>query len=246
MRRVADAIDGKEIVHDLATGSATVMLAISCMALLTLSFVAAIVRFYKNLYTAEGYLTFTLPVTNEQHIFVKLFTAIVCMSVCALTVFLAVMIAIPFDEVTAFFGDFGDMLSLTASEVGVLNTVAYALEVIIIVVLYASYSLLLAYGCITIGQTAKKHRILKAIGAYYVYHIARQTLGTVLSIILVTIEFPDITIEDPVEISEAAERLGTIIGVHSLLVGAILFFAVICAVLWAVTQHIMTKKLNLE
>ncbi len=245
MRRIADAIDGNRVVHDLALGSATFMLVVSCAALLTLSFVAAVVRFYKNMYTAEGYLTFTLPVTNEQHIFVKLFTGIVCMAVCALTVLVAVLIALPFEDLAAFFRDLGEMFGSIIDDTGVLNTVVYVAEVLIILVLYAAYGLLLVYGCITVGQTAKKHRILKAIGAYYVYHIARQTLGTVLSIILITIEIPD-TPNVSVEVPEIAARVGNIIAVHIVLVGVILFFAVICAVLWAITQHIMTKKLNLE
>ena len=101
------------------------------------------------------------------------------------------------------------------------------------------------YGCITVGQTAKKHRILKAIGAYYVYHIARQTLGTVLSIILVSIEIPDVP-DVSGDVPELVDKLGNIIAVHIVLVGVILFFAAVCAVLWAITQHIMTKKLNLE
>ena len=41
------------------------------MASLLLTFIIGIVRFYKNLFTGEGYLSFTLPVTPGQQLFTK-------------------------------------------------------------------------------------------------------------------------------------------------------------------------------
>ena len=38
-----------------------------------------VVRFYKNLFTGEGYLSFTLPVTTSAHIWVKALTFAVMM-----------------------------------------------------------------------------------------------------------------------------------------------------------------------
>ena len=42
---------------------------------------------------------------------------------------------------------------------------------------------MLYYACISIGQTAKKNRILLAIGVYYIYTIIVQVISTVFSVV---------------------------------------------------------------
>jgi len=69
--------DYDNIADDIAFTSSVALLIVVCAALLILSTVICIVRFYKNMFTSEGYLTFTLPITNAEHIFVKLFVGMV-------------------------------------------------------------------------------------------------------------------------------------------------------------------------
>ncbi|MBQ5648885.1 MAG: hypothetical protein IIV03_01985 [Clostridia bacterium] len=241
MRKLTDLTEA-DFIRDLTNGISTLIFILSCAALISLSFIGGVVRFYKNMYSAEGYLTFTLPVTNAQHIFVKLFTAVTFMAVCSVTVAIAVAIAVPAENLRTFLCELGEQFSTAVSDVGVANTVAYIAEVIIIAILYAAYSMLVAYGCITVGQTAKKHRILKAIGAYYVYHLILQVAGRVLTIIFSYID--DSFLRDIFSDMSLVEF--GLIAVHMIFITIILILAVLCTVLWLITQRIMTKKLNLE
>ena len=54
------------VIASIAVGSSALMLFVACWALLVLSVIVAVVRFYKNMYSAEGYLTFTLPVKHSE------------------------------------------------------------------------------------------------------------------------------------------------------------------------------------
>ena len=46
------------------------------MVALAFPFVYSVIRFYRNLFTGEGYLSFTLPVTPANHLWVKVVTAV--------------------------------------------------------------------------------------------------------------------------------------------------------------------------
>ncbi len=240
--KVFSSFGDSNAINELATVSSYLVLTVSCTALVVLSLVAGVVRFYKNLYSSEGYLTFTLPVTNTEHIFVKLFTAIVCMFICILTVGAAVAISLPAEIFREFISDFGKGLNILFGDVGTANSIAFAIEGLVLAVLYVSYNLLLYYTCITIGQTAKKHRILKAIGVYYVYYIATQIIGTVFSMLVMFIDVPDVS----ENVVETLDPVYYTIGAHVVLVGAILLLGVMCTTFWLVTQAVMSKKLNLE
>ena len=65
---------------------------ISILAAFGFAFVLGIVRFYKNMFTCEGYLTNTLPVTASQHIMVKSITAFSMDLLSAIAVALSVFI----------------------------------------------------------------------------------------------------------------------------------------------------------
>ncbi len=240
--RIALSFGEDNVMHEIASASSIMMLTVSCTALIIFSLVAGVVRFYKNMYSAEGYLTFTLPVTNAQHIFVKLVTAIACVFICGLTVAAAVFISTPIDSLGDFFGGLGDFYDFVFDGAGTGNAIAFIIEGILLAVVYAAYCLLLSYACITVGQTAKKHRILKAIGAYYVYYLVQQIAGTVFGIIIASVDLSDTA--DNVDVT--LDPIYYTIGAHIALCGAILLFGALCALFWFITQRIMTKKLNLE
>ena len=73
--RVLQIFEVNSIYYDIVNVSAIVLYAVSVLVCLAAPTVFGIVRFYKNLFTGEGYLSFTLPVTAAQHIWVKTLTA---------------------------------------------------------------------------------------------------------------------------------------------------------------------------
>ncbi len=229
------------VIVEIAIFSSFSMLIVACAALIMLSVVVAVVRFYKNMFSAEGYLTFTLPVTNSEHIFVKLLTAMCCQAVCFLTVIVTATIALSGEP----FRDLSELSSVIFSEFyelcGAANLIGFIIEMLLITLLSVVGNMLLYYACITVGQTAKKNRILMAVGAYFVYYIATQIISTVL-VMVVTV----LGISGAFDGIVAWLEDNMIATLHISFGISIVIYAAMAVAFWIVTQMIMTKKLNLE
>ncbi len=241
MTRVFRFFDNGNIVNDIVIGSSTLILVVACIALILLSTVAGVVRFYKNMYSAEGYLTFTLPVTNAQHIFVKLLAATVCQAACILTVIAAGSIALSgklFGEVFILIVVLIEKLFLAC---GTANAIGFMIEIFLLFALSTVSGFLLYYACITVGQTAKKNRVLSAVGAYFIYYIATQVVSTAFTVIFTVLAAAGAL--DGVAIWFVSNLIA---GIHIVLCATIVISAAVTAAFWLVTQTIMSKKLNLE
>ena len=241
MARVFECFDNGETINNIIIGSANLMLVVSCGALLVLSSVAGIVRFYKNMFSAEGYLTFTLPVTNQEHIFVKLVAAVAFEAACVIVVLLTGMVALAGEDLETFWLGIRSFYTLMALDVGDANMIGYIVEFLLLTVVSGISGMLLYYACIAIGQTAKKHRILKAILAYFVWYIITQAASTLYLVVLMVMG----------EMGRLDSSLEWIVNnpygaIHVYFWGSILLTAGVGALFWFVTQKIMTKKLNLE
>lgn len=240
MTRVFHFFGDDNIIGEIAAYSSTTMLIVSSIALIILSTVIGVVRFYKNMYSAEGYLTFTLPVTHHQHILVKLGFALACQLVSILTIFIA--IGIGSWDVPVGFNIFKILsFEILAGYVGKTNAALYVIEGVMLILLGSVFNVLLYYGCITVGQTAKKNRILMAFGAYFIYYVATQVISTVLSIIFMVLGMSGAL--DQLTVWMENNFTTTI---HIYLWIAIVIYAVMSAVFYFITHRIMSKKLNLE
>ena len=93
--------------------STYVLYVLSVIAVFGLTFVLAVSRFYKNLFTCEGYLSFTLPVTPTQHVLVKLCVAVLAEIASAIVFLVSFMIISWGDYLTEIFKaikyEFGQM-----------------------------------------------------------------------------------------------------------------------------------------
>lgn len=156
-------------------GSAIVSLSLM-MLLVVLSLVAyaiaiyilQLVRFYKNKFTDEGYLTFTLPV-NAHQIFLSsavsmLIWTVISVLVLGASVLIMYLIATvgidyPIEEVT-------DLLGTETYPDG------YTIVTVLSQVVSAIFGVILPLTCLTVGASiAKKHKILAAFGIYYVINM---------------------------------------------------------------------------
>lgn len=225
----------------IAFGGSVLMLFMACFALMILSTVVSVVRFYKNMYSSEGYLTFALPVTNAQHIFVKLLGSVICSAACLLTVVLSVIIVLSGEPLAQLFAELKEELSFIFPGAQAIHLVLLTVEFLIVTVLGSVLNTLLYYACITVGQTAKKNRILLAVGAYFIYYIATQIVTTVITIIVTVLSITGLFNN----LIEWATNHVVAIS-HIYLLAIIIIASVMSAAFWLVTQWIMTKKLNLE
>lgn len=136
-------------------------------------------RFYTHFFTDEGYLTFTLPVTQTQLLVSKYLTACIWILITLLTLFCSVLLMILFGpptipdlstipEILAYYGfESASMASL------------FAMLVVDVIVDMFCIFLAISLGC----MIAKKHKILASVGLYYVVQMGVSTLSLPFSIV---------------------------------------------------------------
>ncbi len=215
-------------------------LVVAMIVSLVMSVAFAIVRFYKNLFTCEGYLTMTLPVTPAQHILTKL--------TCAVGFEVLTVIAIALAASVAMAGDvFVEVMKVlayiygSAFEFAGADLIFWTVEIIILLIVVAFSQFLLYYTCITIGQLARKNRVLAAFGAYFVYYFICQILGTVMIIIFTLIVNTPLMIQIGIFIEQNPKTV-----LHVALIGYTVLAAAVSALYYFITHRIMSRKLNLE
>lgn len=230
--------DGTSTVYNIVFTSSIVLYVISIIVALVLTFVVTIVRFYQGMYSNEGYLSHTLPVTPTQHIFSKLLTSVLFYLGTFLAVFLSFEIVTLGEMNIEIFKAAGFLFGkLTEATSG--HAVLYLIEIILMVLVGIASGTLCMYFCISVGQLAQKRKILLAFGVYFGLYFIGQVFGTVLIIIFSTMGV------------DAMEAIGSWIAQHTIafyhlvFCGGIVWELILGLVYFLITKFIMSKKLNL-
>lgn len=150
-------------------------------ALLIVTLILVYWRFYKNFFSDEGYLTFTLPVSRAKHLLSKTLNACIWLTASACVILLCIaeisLIVSP-ATLKAFCVGIGELYA----DMGAWG-VLYTSELLVLIAAYLWVSVGLVQLCITIGSIiAKKHKILAAIGIYY---LVNTVLGFVVEVIMI-------------------------------------------------------------
>jgi len=220
--------------------SSVIAFIVACIVCLVLTYFNVITRYYKNMFTHEGYLTLTLPVTNAQHILVKVTSG----AVSIMASFIALILGFCIATAGEFTVEFFKALFYLIEKGQILlkgNLVPYLIELAVLIVVAEFSSILLYYACISIGQCTNKNRIITAIGVYFAYYFITQIISTVLIVIIEIVSF-----------TGAFENIITFIYqnpylcVHLFLIGSIIFTALLGLLYFAVSHFVLKKKLNLE
>ena len=238
--RLLQIFETDSVYYGIVNVSAIILYVVSLLVCLATPLVFGIVRFYKNLFTGEGYLTFTLPIKTTTHLNVKVITSAV-FSVAAFVISLLSVCIITagdvFTELWKAFLYLWDMLHIDAAN----HLIGYAAEFCVLMLVAVFASILLFNTCLCIGQLAKKNRILLAVGAYFIYYFITQVFGTIFVIVFTILESTNVL-----------AKIYSFIQGHMWLSGhlgfaiAIVLYAFLGLVFWLICRHILRKKLNLE
>ncbi len=237
--RVLQFFEFDHFAYDIVLVLAVIVLILANTVNLIAPLIMGVVRYYKNLFTAEGYLSFTLPVTPAQHLVVKL-SATLLFQVIAVCVSLVSVVIATAGEVLGEIWLAVQYLLNQLNSVAAGHTALYAIEVIVLCVVVFLSELLLYYGCISIGQLSRKNRVLAAVGVYFAYYVIVQILSTVLTIVLGVIG----SNTESVDYVPTAQEIIAVI--HIVLCGLIVWTLIVSAVYFLISHTIMRKKLNLE
>ena len=75
--RIIQFFEADNTIYNTVNIIAILSYVVAIIAVMAMSYVFTITRFYRHLFTSEGSLSFTLPVTPTQHILTKLTTAVI-------------------------------------------------------------------------------------------------------------------------------------------------------------------------
>lgn len=203
-------------------------------------------RFYKNFFTDEGYLTFTLPVKRTELLNSKMIFGTVAYFATALIIVFDILLMIKISTGDAIFNEelwlsIKDPIMLAVSEKGVAYVIASILTVIIeilaIIITAIVVSVLFMYFCVTVASIiAKKAKVFTAIGIYY-------ATNSFLSFFMMMFMF--FGLESLMTwIYNADEKYEVIIPILILLMIG-LSLAIIATLLYILIFRLLDRKLNL-
>ena len=244
------------------SGENNVLIALAMMALNIISIISLVVigaslifvavliyvRYYKHLFTDEGYLTFTLPVSRKQIYFSKLVNAGLWLMLSELVLFACAMVML-----VIVIPSYGKGIIAFDTLEGMLDTFVNSfkerggwmvLQGILGVLLAFAATMLsvgVIYFCITLGATvAKRAKIIVGIGTYYLIDVVTRIFGTALGIvpmvwvIVILLKFSETNIH-------------LFNGATSIMM--LMFFAIVsllAAFFHCLTLNILERKLNLS
>lgn len=203
------------------------------------------VRFYKNFFTDEGYLMFTLPVKTSDLLLSKTFVCVLWKFISIVFTVLSILaiVTVGFSyldgkSIVWFFEDFFNLFSRALSEIQDSLMIPAALLFLWLILLGVGslfFNTLYIYTCICLGQLWSRHKIGGAIVAYFglrfVFRLFRQIFAIPLSQLFSSIY--------DVENITAGTWLLTIF-LSLLIMGGL------CVALYCICCYIMGRKLNLD
>ena len=242
--RFVAIFENESVSYSILRGSTVFALVVAIIAVIGFTFAFSIIRYYKSMYSGEGYLTHTLPVKVDNLITVKLFTAFLVNVFSLIMTFVAVFLF----TVGEWFNEIAK-----AAEYIIKNMFAeipaeylghvgwYIVQMVLMLIVSTFVSILMYYMCISIGQLFNKNRILGAIGVYFGLYMLYQTIETVVTII-VSVIFAD-KIEIFFNSLTEAQALNF---VHIVMLVSLVLKIAVGLAYYFVVRFINTKKLNLE
>ena len=142
---------------------------------LTTSLLIAL-RFYRNLFSREGYLTWTLPASSSEHLLAKFCSGYLIAAADIAFIAAGILILATGSNVAEAYRqiapDINDALGTSLS--------VYATRLFLFSLLFTFTTVIQIYFCIALGQLFQGHRVLFAIAFYFLTGLIVQVLTTVL------------------------------------------------------------------
>lgn len=240
MLRLVILFENDSVYYNIVLFSAVAMFFIGLIVTIAAPTVFGIQRFYKNLFTGEGYLTHTLPVTPAAHLWVKALTTVSFDIASVLICLFAGMIATAGEVFSEVCKAAAYLLGYIPQDmVGHLS--GWAAEYILLIVVAMLGSHLFYYLCICIGQLFRKNRVLAAVGVYFGFYVASQILGTVLMVVFVILGEAGVW-DNILELVDQHPKAS----LHIFLGGVVVLSALAALAEYGICHRIIRKKLNLE
>ena len=201
------------------------------------------VRYYKNMFTDEGYLTNTLPVSSHQLLLSKVITMFSwdIISIIAIAASVAIFMGMiilafmePGDGKTIVDG-FWELFDMSIWDSPYMQEFeGFCVSMIVMVLASAFSNTMTIVASVTIGQMVRRHRILGAFGAYFAIGTVMQIISTVILFPYMISTFDNVYVETPFPLMTV---MYLIISAVSVIIGVGLYF---------LSEYLIRKQLELE
>ncbi len=178
--------NGDTMAATLVLVSYILLYVLSVIALYVVTYIYLTMHFYKSMYSAQGYLTHTLPVKTLTTFHVKLATSLIWMLASTLLMFLSIL---GFASAISGPGFWQELFSCDFAAVNqeILSTFNMPLAELIIIVILSLIisslaSLLLVYASCSIGQLFNQHKVVAAVVTGIIFYFLQQIIGTIVSV----------------------------------------------------------------
>lgn len=208
------------------------------------------VRFYKTMYTDEGYLIHTLPVTAHQILGSKLLVSglwyLFITAAIVISVFTLIFSAIS-GMLTEFLAEEGiglweaigeiiDEIAVAYEEIG-FDLVRYGITMVILLLLGPFSGLMTLFGALTIGQLSRKYKALMGILVYFGLMLINMVIAMIVQMV--------VTINQTVNIIANPNSMETF-NMNATYDASMIISIAMGAIMYVVSYLIITKKLNLD
>lgn len=210
------------------------------VGMFVMTFFMMVQRFYKNLLSEEGYLMHTLPVKPWSHIVSKLLVSTLWIITSTITAFISVtIITLNKSDLTNIFRAFTNIHFQLTEELG---STAYilSLEFLLFTLVGLIATILSIYCSIALGQLFNRRKLLASFGAFLLLNTFSQFYFLLIA------KLPGINsyfAQFSVHSNNLADMQQVI---QSGLIYGIFSVFILCAVFFALTNYILSNRLNLE
>ena len=242
INRVSMAIFSSNDVFGIPRALLIIMYVFVIIAAFVTCLITTILRFYKNLLGAEGYLMFTLPVSPSANILAKFFASFLWMLSTLAVTLLSIFIVLPdyswMSDIGVFWSEFRREAQNT---IGINAGLLVTLLLILIVVAFISF-ILQAYVSISIGQLSNNHKLLVSFGAFICIYLVLQI------IMIIGLSVIGYGLYDQIQSWNSLRGNPTFIGgfILSVFILQICVDAIASVAYFMASRHLLGKKLNLE
>lgn len=202
------------------------------------------VRYYKSIYSDEGYLTNTLPVTARQLVLSKVFIGVIWTFITGVVVtgsilgliFVAGITSVEVNIFAELATLWTEILPEFLSIMG-MNVFSFIVFCILYFIIGTFFSILMMYSAVALGQLFTRHKVAGAIIWYIAEYTVIQMGGSLL------VNLPLLVNMNP-NVPPDNSAVSTFINLF--LIGSLVISLVLSIVLYFITERMLAKKLNLD
>lgn len=223
-------------MYGIAAGLYIFVYVLFIFAIVVATYVYLAIRFQKNLFSDEGYLTHTLPVSPTKIIWSKMLVAWAWIAIDLVCVIVSVFLLVLFKETSGSIGDlFHEFTAIFTGGYGTQNQIFIVILLLSMIAQLFGFYTTLALFSMCLGSLFKTHKILGTIVSFFGINIIFSLVSTILMFVVpawspVTYETNGLT---------GSQQTGLFL--------CYLALYLVCSVLFFLgSRYILSKKLNLE